>query len=64
VVAEVFNIRGQRIRCLVDGVRGSGYHELLWDARDENGIIVNSGAYFLVFRIDGRIYSRKILMLK
>ena len=45
---EVYNIRGQLIRTLLDGSRafGVGEHSVVWNGRDENGRSVSSGVYF------------------
>ncbi|HNW60449.1 MAG TPA: YCF48-related protein [bacterium] len=43
----VYNLRGQAIRTLFDGAKKAGYHELVWDGRDQSGLMVASGLYLL-----------------
>ncbi len=42
---EVFNLLGQRIATLVDGVRPAGLHSALWNATDATGRAVGAGVY-------------------
>ena len=42
----VYDMLGQRVRVLVDGVRSEGTHAVVWDGRDERGEWVSSGTYF------------------
>ena len=63
---EVFNIRGQRVRTLLDGSRAfeSGRHTVTWDGRDDGGVQVSSGVYF--YRMQAGEYQsvRRMLLLK
>ena len=40
---EVFNLLGQRVAMLVDGVQAAGGHAVRWDARDASGHGVAAG---------------------
>ena len=42
----IYDMLGQRIRVLVDGIRTEGVHAVVWDGRDERGGQVGSGTYF------------------
>lgn len=61
---SVYNIRGQRVRELIDGSLPRGFHKVVWDGKDNGNRIVSSGLYFV--RIEtGRTSSvRKVMMLK
>jgi len=61
---EIFNINGQRIVTLINGVKEAGDHEILWDGKDDAGRRVTSGVYF--YRMVARDYSQvaKMLLLK
>lgn len=43
---EVFNIRGQKVRTLVDYTLAKGYYRTIWDTCDDRGNPVGSGVYF------------------
>jgi len=64
VSIDVYNSKGQRVRALVDGVRGAGAYQVVWDGRDFTGNRVASGVYF--YRMTTGEYSavRKMLLMK
>jgi hypothetical protein len=43
----VFDLRGRRVRTLLDAVRQTGIHHVGWDGRDGRGAPVASGVYFV-----------------
>jgi len=64
VKLEVFNLRGQRIRCLLDETCEPGDHVVHWDGRSQNGESVQSGVY--LYRVAAGEFSsvRKMVILK
>jgi hypothetical protein len=52
VTLTVFNIVGQIVATPVQGVRGAGYHNVVWDGTGESGSRVASGVYF--YRLEAR----------
>jgi hypothetical protein len=61
---EIFNIRGQVVRTLVNGYFGAGRHSVVWDGRDVNGNMVSSGVYFYQMISGDFIDTRKMLLMK
>jgi hypothetical protein len=59
VVLEVFNVLGERVATLVDGVREAGYHEVVWDASR-----LPSGVYVCRIQAGEFVAHRKLLFLK
>ncbi|HOT97859.1 MAG TPA: YCF48-related protein [bacterium] len=49
----IFNLRGQAIRTLVEGEKKAGYHEVVWDGRDQEGLKVASGLYLVRLEAGG-----------
>ncbi len=47
VSLEIYNVLGEKLRSLFDGTQPAGQHTLVWDAKDDSGIQVTSGVYFL-----------------
>jgi len=64
VVIEVYNVKGQKVSVLVDGVRGSGEHKVVWNGLDDNGRSVGSGVYFYRMMCEEYIEVRKMVMVK
>ena len=63
---EVFNIRGQRIRTLLDGSVefGAGRHSVIWDGRDDGGRGLGSGVYFYRMRVGEYVSVRRMVLVK
>ncbi len=60
----VYDIRGRLIRLLHRGSLPAGTRRFRWDGRSAQGRPVNSGLYFARARIDGRDYTRKIILIR
>lgn len=50
VAVELFDVRGRRVKQLVDTTLDAGYHRVEWDGRDASGSEVGSGVYFVRVR--------------
>jgi len=61
VTLSVFNIRGQEITALQNGLKPSGRYELEWNGLDQVGNPVSTGVYFA--RLQAGSYSKTIKML-
>ena len=64
VKIQIYNIAGQVIRTLVDGNINAGYHKLIWDGRNDDGMQVTSGVYHCVLRGDKFHAMIKLVLLK
>jgi hypothetical protein len=60
----LYNIRGQRVRALVDGPVERGRQERVWDGTDDAGRTVAAGIYFARLAVDGRTDDQKVLVLR
>ena len=45
VTLKVYNVMGQLVKTLVDGEQRAGYHEVIWEGKNESGVSVASGVY-------------------
>jgi photosystem II stability/assembly factor-like uncharacterized protein len=68
---KVYNLLGQEVATLVDGVQAAAYHHVQWNGLNRAGQVVPSGLYF--FRIDATPLTgaassftqiRKMIMMK
>ncbi|MBD3169226.1 MAG: T9SS type A sorting domain-containing protein [candidate division Zixibacteria bacterium] len=56
---DVYNVRGQLVETLVDGVKSGGYHQLRWDASQ-----FSSGLYFYKLTAGGKVSTGRMTLLK
>jgi flagellar hook assembly protein FlgD len=60
----VYDAKGRRVRTLVDAAQDAGEHEVEWDGRDANGVVVSSGVYFCRLSAGIQSETRKMVLLK
>jgi len=60
----VLDVRGRRVRTLVDGICPAGTTEVYWDGRDDAGRPVPSGSYLYRLRAAGLQYTRSASLVK
>jgi hypothetical protein len=62
---SVFNVRGQLVKTLIDGVRPAGPGQtVVWDGTDNPGSSAASGIYFYEARSGGEVKVGKMTLLK
>lgn len=61
---RVYNLLGQPVRTLAQGKQPPGRHLARWDGRDERGMAVSGGVYFVRLETSGVAISRKLLYLQ
>jgi hypothetical protein len=64
VKLEIFNVKGQRIKILINGEYQAGEYRITWNGTNQNEQKVTSGVYFYKCQIGSLIESRKMIMLK
>ena len=50
---SIYNIKGQKIKTLIDAYSSEGIFEFVWDGNDYNKKQVSSGTYFMKLSVDG-----------
>ena len=62
---NIYNVRGQLVRTLIDGVRPAGADQIVvWDGTDNLGASVSSGVYFYEARVKNEVKIGKMTLLK
>ncbi len=62
---EIFNIKGQKIKTLVQNEFTKGYHSIIWNGDDESGKSVSSGIYYYKLNVNDKTKAvKKCLLLK
>lgn len=60
---DVFDLSGRRVRTLRNSaVAGAGRHSVAWDGRNDQGVRLPAGSYFIRLRGSGVDGSRKVLL--
>ena len=60
----IYNLKGQKVKTLINAIIPNGFHRTVWDGKDENGKPVSSGIYF--YKMESGKYSstRKMILMK
>ncbi|HET9327894.1 MAG TPA: right-handed parallel beta-helix repeat-containing protein [Candidatus Eisenbacteria bacterium] len=61
---EIFDLRGARVRTLLDAERPAGTGRVQWDGRDEGGQLAESGVYFARMDADRRIFRTSLRLVR
>ncbi len=61
---EVYNVKGQLVKTLLDTQMPAGNHNLTWQGNDNRGNNVSSGIYYIRMSSDNFSTSRKVMLLK
>ncbi|MBN2412799.1 PKD domain-containing protein [candidate division KSB1 bacterium] len=64
VTIEIFNILGQPVRTLVDSKMDPGTYRIIWDGKNNSGLEVVSGIYFVRMKSNSFKKVREMLFLK
>jgi hypothetical protein len=61
---EIYNVTGQRVRTLINTSQPAGQYSVKWNACDENGRKVSSGAYVYRLQAGDRSCAKRFTMIK
>jgi predicted outer membrane repeat protein len=61
---NIYNIRGQLVKNLVDEKYRPGTYQIIWDGHNQNGQKMSSGIYFYQIQCGSDVINGKMLMLK
>jgi len=64
VSLKIYNVAGQLVRTLVNGVKDAGHHKITWDGRNNDGVSIASGVYFYKMETKRFSQTRKMVMLR
>ena len=61
----IYNIKGQKVKTLMDAYSAKGHFELIWRGIDKNGKKVAIGNYFIKLKVNGKeVAVKKMILLK
>ncbi len=61
---EIYNMKGQKVKTLVNGALASGKHKIIWKGKDDSGKPVSSGIYFYKIKTGNYTSTKKMILLK
>ncbi len=61
---SVYNLKGQKVRKLIDKRQTAGDYEVVWDGKNSSGRPVSSGVYFYRMSAPDRTLVKKMTMVK
>jgi subtilisin family serine protease len=64
VSLDIYNLKGQKVKTLVQEKKASGNHSVVWDGTDDNHSPVASGVYFYRMQADGYTSTQKMMLMK
>lgn len=60
----IYNLRGQKVKTLVNGKKEKGEWTVFWNGKDENSNSVCSGIYFYRLKTDNFVQTKMMILLK
>jgi len=64
VTLEIYNIKGEKVKTLVDSELAADSYRIEWDSRDNGGKVVASGVYFYKMKVGKFQETKKMILLK
>ncbi len=64
VSINIYNIKGQKVKNMLNSDMTAGEHIVVWEGRDESGKTVSSGIYFYKMEADNYTSIKKMILLK
>jgi hypothetical protein len=61
---EIFNIKGQKVKTLFNGMLNAGEHTFIWNGDDDFGNAVSSGIYFYKMKTSDYNEIKKMILMK
>jgi hypothetical protein len=64
VSIKIYNILGQQVSQLLNQEMLPGYHSIQWNGKNNQGILLGSGIYFIKISTDKQSYVGKVSLIK
>ncbi len=61
---KIFNIKGELVRTLHEGIQSAGNYSLVWDGTNDSGVELSSGMYLYRLSTTQSIDTRKMFMIR
>lgn len=64
VKLDIYNVKGQLVKSLVNGYYNSGKHEFIWNGKDKSGNTCGTGVYFYKILSNNIVQTKKMMLIK
>jgi len=64
VLLNIYNIKGQKVKQLVNKQLTAGQYSVVWNGKDDNGNSVSSGIYFYKLKTTNFEKTKKMILMK
>jgi hypothetical protein len=64
VTINVYNLKGQKVKTLVNDTKAAGEHTVVWNGKDDSGNNVSSGVYFYKMQAGRYTSTKKMILMK
>ncbi len=64
VSIDIYNIKGQLVKTLINDYRNNGEYSVIWDGTDDNDRSVSSGVYYYRMRTKNDSDTKKMVLMK
>gem|GEM_PF-2984286 len=61
---EIYNVRGQKVRTLINAHNEIGNYKVVWNGKDDNGRDVSSGMYLYIMKADDFYQVKRMTLMK
>ena len=61
---SIYNVKGQKIRSLINGIEEAGHKNIIWTGKDDSGKDVSSGVYFYKLKTTKYNKIKKMILMK
>lgn len=61
---DIYNLKGQKVKSLVNEVQDSGKHTIIWQGDNQTGDAVSSGVYLYKLKASGKEEVKKMTLMK
>jgi len=63
VELAIYNVKGQKVRTLVNEEMQAGSHTQMWNGMNDNNQSVSSGVYFYSLKVNDRVETKKMVLM-
>ena len=61
---DIYNVKGQKIKTLIDTQLNAGEYKVTWNGKDDNNSDVSSGFYFYRMQTNEYVAIKKMMLMK